>query len=212
VSPVAHCAPLTVHGAAQAGAPGGGNPGTASPDLIAEVFDLSNCTHTVLGGIPVQMVAAGSECTVGCAPGRQRVGPLAVFSCPPGNTDSAAQPQPRALASPSGSLSRLPTCFEKTEHNPSLSPPQGISVACASGISEALTCAQEIRRSHSAQCGIGCQDSVDEMFSACAAEAGWRGWQAGVRDEIRKAGCAGCVRAAANFTLLGAVVVLFVSI
>merc|ERR1712185_868439 len=113
--------------------------------LLAGVYDLSDCRTSMMGrdGLPVPVVEVGTECEVGCAQGRRRVGPKAVFSCPSNNTSPHLEPVPYALDPPplldeNGTvvdappavkiLAELPTCFELVEKNSRFSPPQGISV------------------------------------------------------------------------------------
>jgi hypothetical protein len=217
--PPAHCAPMTPDGAGLAAAPGSnGQPGGAMAALLAGVYDLSDCRTSLMGrdgGLPVPVVTIGTECRVGCAAGRRRVGPKAVFSCPPDNTSPHLEPIPYALQPPLENendtavpveLSELPTCFELIEKNSMFSPPQGISVRCAEAFNLAAECTLEIRRkvcggtgdvSCSAgpdHCTVECQEHVDGMYAACDQEDGWSNWKIGLAGEVGKAGCGGASR------------------
>ena len=72
--------------------------------------------------------------------GISQVGATAVFSCPADNRDPHQQPVPYGLGGGGGAanraLSELPTCFTRGRRNPSLSPPQGVSVACGAALDE----------------------------------------------------------------------------
>eukprot|EP01043_Picozoa_sp_COSAG02_P097092 COSAG02_NODE_33334_length_501_cov_1.895522_1_plen_160_part_01 len=132
--------------------------------LLAGVYDLSDCRTSVMGrdGLPVPVVEVGTECEVGCAPGRRRVGPKAIFSCPPDNTSPHLEPVPYALDPPlvendnetvapppppsERVLAELPTCFELVQKNSRYSPSQGVSVQCAEAFDLAAECTLEIRR------------------------------------------------------------------
>ena len=225
--PRAHCAPLTTDGASLAAAPGSnGQPGGAMAALLAGVYDLSDCRSSLLGrdGLPVPVVQVGTECKVGCAPGRRRVGPKAVFSCPADNTSPHLEPVPYALepllpesadenetvaAAPPAErvLAELPTCFELVEKNSRFSPAQGISVPCAEAFNLAAECTLEIRREVCGgtgdvactagpdHCPLECQEKVDSMFAVCDGVDGWDEWKLGLADEVGKAGCGGASRA-----------------
>ena len=222
--PPAHCAPLTPDGAGLAAAPGSnGQPGGAMAALLAGVYDLSDCRSSLMGrdGLPVPVVEVGTECEVGCAPGRRRVGPKAVFSCPPDNKSPHLEPVPYALDPPlvgndnetvtavpsfERVLTELPTCFELVEKNSRFSPPQGISVPCAEAFNLAAECTLEIRSkvcggTGDVACTAGpdhcpeeCQQNVENMFAACDGIDGWAEWKIGLAEEVGKAGCAGAAR------------------
>ena len=215
----AHCAPLTSLGADAAGAPGSnGQPGGAMAALMAGVYDLSDCRSSTMGvdGISVPVVAVGTECRVGCADGRRRVGPPAVFSCGPNNTSPDAEPSPYALGG-GGALSELPTCFEMVERNSLFSPPQGISVRCAEAFNKAIDCTHGIMRrvcgtrgdkdckAGPNHCDEECQLLIDAMFAACDSEDGWASWKVGLAAEVgRLAGCGGAFHAAPALAMLAA--------
>lgn len=225
--PRAHCAPLTAGGAGLAAAPGSnGQPGGAMAALLAGVYDLSDCRTSLMGrdGLPVPVVEVGTECEVGCAPGRRRVGRKAIFSCPPDNTSPHLEPVPYALepppvendnetlapASPPAFervLAELPTCFEVVEKNSRYSPSQGVSLECAEAFNLAAECTLEIRRKVCGgtgdvtctagpdHCPVECQEKVDKMYAACDGVDGWADWKIGLADEVGKAGCGGAARA-----------------
>ena len=229
---LSHCAPLTTQGVGLAAAPGSnGQAGGAMAALMAGVYDLSDCRTSMMGrdGLPVPVVTVGTECMVGCAAGRRRVGPRAVFSCPPDNTSPDQEPIPFGIqpllinendtVAPV-SLSELPTCFELVEKNSLFSPPQGISVACAAAFNLATECTQAIHRKICGgagdpacsagpdHCTADCQLAVDAMFAACDAEDGWASWKVGLAGEVGKAACGGAARAAPWVALAAAAAAL----
>lgn len=207
------------------------------------VYDLSSCQHTTFGGIAVPMLGVGQSCTVDCAAGRQRVGPQAIFTCPPSNTDPAQQPLPFAASAyttapaageagsggaasgddasgVTGERSELPTCFEVTTRNPTLSPPQGIAPACGEAFDAAMACVTAIRRlpqDGTNRCRTKtdgkwepgeCQDSVDAMYEQCQRTDGWVQWQQGLKREVGKAGCGGARRPNPSWLALPSVMVV----